>query len=496
MTCQLHVPATERALTTDALSDAFELTIDGVSYPAAGSFGVVNPATGEAFAEAPATDQAGLDAAFTSADRAYRTWRGDEAARRAGLLAAASAIEACTEELAPVLTAEQGQPLDSARMEFRLSAAWLRYYAGLDLPREVIRDDAQAYEQVVRKPLGVVAAITPWNVPVALAMWKIAPALRAGNTVVVKPSPYTPLTTLALGRVLRGVLPDGVLNVVAGPDPLGAQLVAHPVPRKISFTGSTATGKKVAVSAAGDLKRVTLELGGNDPAILLDDIDVDKVAQSLFWSAFRNSGQVCLAVKRVYAHQSVHARLVDALADIARSVKVGAGADEGVQLGPLQNKPQFERVAGLVRDAVGRGGRAVAGGEPLPGSGYFYAPTILDRVDDGAPIVAEEQFGPALPVLPFSDEAEVLNRANSSHYGLTASVWSGDPERALAFAAGVDAGQVAVNGHGRGVLPHLPFGGHKWSGIGVENGPWGLYGFTELQVLAAPSRHLAREASS
>jgi acyl-CoA reductase-like NAD-dependent aldehyde dehydrogenase len=306
--------------------------------------------------------------------------------------------------------------------------------------------------------------------------------------VVLKPSPFTPLATLALGQVLREVLPDGVLSVVTGRDPLGAAMVAHPVPRKVSFTGSTATGKKVAASAADDLKRVTLELGGNDPAIVLPDVDVAAIAQELFWSAFNNNGQVCLAVKRVYAHESIHAQLVEALAAIASTVKVDNGTVEGVRLGPINNRPQFARVSELVTDALARGARAVTGGAPLDRPGYFYAPTILDQVSDGVRIVDEEQFGPVLPVLSYRDEDDAVARANRSNYGLTASIWSGDAERAHALATDIDSGQVTINSHGTGVRPHLPFGGHKWSGLGVENGPWGLYGFTEIQVVAGPPR--------
>jgi acyl-CoA reductase-like NAD-dependent aldehyde dehydrogenase len=350
-----------------------------------------------------------------------------------------------------------------------------------------MRDDDVAFEEVLRRPLGVVSAITPWNFPITLAMWKIAPALRAGNTIVVKPSPYTPLATLALAETLRGVLPNGVLNVVTGTDPLGASMVSHPIPRKVSFTGSTSVGRNVALGAAEDLKRVTLELGGNDPAIVLGDVDVAEIAPRLFWRAFANNGQVCLAVKRVCVHESIRGELVDALASIAGSVKVGPGTED-VQLGPINNRPQFERVKTLVDDAVSRGARVAAGGAPLDRDGYFYRPTILDNVSDGVRVVDAEQFAPVLPVIPFSDANDAVDLANNSEYGLTASVWSSDPERAYTLTDRIDSGQVAVNQHGRGVLPHLPFGGHKASGVGVENGTWGLYSFTETQVIAGPPR--------
>ncbi|MEU6371573.1 aldehyde dehydrogenase family protein [Streptomyces sp. NPDC046909] len=466
----------------------FTMTIDGAAASAADTFDVVNPATAEVFAQAPVCDRAGLDAAMAAAATAYRAWQTDDKARRVVLREMADALQAATDRLAPVLTAEQGKPLGDARTEIFMSVLWLRYYADLDLPREVVQDDEQGFAEVVRRPLGVVAAITPWNFPLLLAMWKIAPALRAGNTMVLKPSPYTPLSALVLGEVWRNVVPPGVFNVVTGPEPLGTWLTGHPAVRKVSFTGSTSVGKKVAAATAEDLKRVTLELGGNDPAIVLEDADPRQIAESLFWGAFRNNGQVCLAVKRVYVHERHHADLVEALAEQARSVRVGDGTTEGVQLGPVNNRPQFDRVRELVDDALGNGAVAVAGGAPLDGPGYFYAPTILTGVTDDSRIVAEEQFGPALPVLPYRDLDDVVGRANATEYGLTASVWSPDLDRASSVASRLDCGQVSVNAHGGAVRPNLPFGGHKWSGLGVENGPWGLYGFTDLQVLARPAR--------
>ena len=472
----------------DISSARFFATADGKDLATDATFDVINPSTGEVFAQAPSVTPEQLDAVFAAANRAYGDWKRDDAFRRTSLLAAAAAVEAAVDELAPILVAEQGKPLADARGEIFAAGVWLRYYAELEVPREIIRDDAERFEEVYRRPLGVVSAITPWNFPITLAMWKIAPALRAGNTIVVKPSPYTPLTTLALARVLRGVLPDGVLNVVTGPDPLGAALVSHPVPRKVSFTGSTAVGKRVAIAAAADLKRVTLELGGNDPAIILKDADVEAVAAKLFWSAFGNNGQICLAVKRVYAHEDVQPALVEALGELARNARVDDGMAPGAQLGPLNNKPQFERIKDLVSDAVSNGARVVSGGHVIERPGYFYSPTILDNVNDSFRVVNEEQFGPVLPVMTFTDEAEAIQRANNSEYGLTASVWSADPERAASIASEIDSGQVSINSHGAGVQKHLPFGGHKWSGIGVENGPWGLTSFTELQVISGPSR--------
>ncbi|HEX6857102.1 MAG TPA: aldehyde dehydrogenase family protein [Streptosporangiaceae bacterium] len=465
----------------------YVMTIDGQAVPAEQTFGVINPATGEVFAQAPECTREQLDAALESAHKAQLSWKTDAAARTEALLAAADAVDAAAKELGPLLTAEQGKPVAQAVGEAKGVALWLRHFAKLDLPREVIQDDERVFAEVVRRPIGVVAAITPWNFPLSMAAWKFAPALRAGNTVVVKPSPYTPLATLRLGEVLRDALPPGVLNIVSGSDELGRWMTAHPLVRKISFTGSVATGKKVAAAAAPDLKRVTLELGGNDPAIVLDDVDTEKVAEKLFWSAFRNSGQVCIAVKRVYVPERLHDDLVDALAAKARAAKVDDGMAEGTDLGPINNKPQFERVSELVSDALSNGATAVAGGGPLDRPGYFFAPTVLTGVSDGTRIVDEEQFGPALPVIPYRDVDDALARANATQFGLGGSVWSADPDRAADVAERLETGTAWVNTHAA-LAPHQPFGGAKWSGIGVENGSWGLLGYTEIQVVHRSKR--------
>jgi acyl-CoA reductase-like NAD-dependent aldehyde dehydrogenase len=460
----------------------FTMTIGGRSVAAESTFGVVNPATGEVHEQAPDCSPAQLDEAMAAAAGAYRDWKRDIEVRRKALHAAADLLMAQAGELAPVLTGEQGKPLQDATFEIIGAGIWFKYFADLELPREVIQDDDNAFVEVVRRPMGVVAAIAPWNYPLILASWKIGPALLAGNTMVLKPSPYTPLATLKLGELLRDVFPPGVFNVVSGGDDLGARMTTHPTPRKISFTGSVATGKLVAAAAAPDLKRTTLELGGNDPAILLDDVDVATVADKVFAQAFANNGQVCSAIKRVYVPEALYGDVVEALAAKAREAKVGDGMTEGVQYGPINNKPQYERVSELVADALAGGARAAAGGKPIDGPGYFYEPTILADLSDGTRIVDEEQFGPALPVIAYRDLDDALDRANGTHFGLSGSVWSSDPERGAAVAAELECGTSWVNTH-LALAPHQPFGGFKWSGIGVENGPWGLHGFTELQVI-------------
>jgi acyl-CoA reductase-like NAD-dependent aldehyde dehydrogenase len=460
----------------------FTMTIGGDAVATEETFGVINPATGEVFAEAPECSAAQLDAAMDSAAKAYRDWKSDESVRRQCLRDVAGVLMGSLEEIAPVLTAEQGKPLNDANLEMFGSAMWCTYFADLELPRRVLQDDDEATVEVVHRPLGVVAAITPWNFPVNLAFWKIAPALLAGNTIVMKPSPFTPLSTLKIGELMRSVLPPGVLNVVSGGDGLGARMTSHPVPRKISFTGSIETGKLVAMAAAPDLKRVTLELGGNDPAIILDDADPAHVADGIFGGAFANNGQICSAIKRVYVPESMYDEVVDLLASRAKAVTVGDGTDAANKLGPINNKPQFERVSELVADALAHGATAAAGGKPMDRPGYFFEPTVLSGLSDGVRIVDEEQFGPALPVISYRDIDDAVERANGTHFGLSGSVWGTDTDRAAEVAGRLEAGTAWVNVH-LALGPQYPFGGFKWSGIGVENGPWGLAEFTDIQTM-------------
>lgn len=459
----------------------FLMSIGGESVTTKETFGVVNPATGEVFARAPECSRDQLDAAFASASQAYASWRSDEGDRRKALLAIADVLFASAGDIAPIITAEQGKPLADANMEIFGAAIWCQYFAGLDIAPEVIQDDASALVQVVRKPLGVIAAITPWNFPLLLAFWKIAPALLAGNTVVIKPSPFTPLSTLKVAELLQSALPAGVLNAVSGGDQLGAQMTSHPVPRKISFTGSIETGKKVALAAAPDLKRVTLELGGNDPAIVLDDADPAMVAKAIFTGAFSNNGQICSAIKRVYVPESLYDDVVEGLAACANEIKVGDGTDPQSQLGPINNKPQFDRVKELVADALSHGATAVTGGRAMEGPGYFFSPTILTGLSDGIRIVDEEQFGPALPVVKYRSLDDAIERANATNFGLSGSVWGTDVERASAVASQLECGTAWVNTH-LGLAPSQPFGGCKWSGLGVENGRWGFSEFCEVQA--------------
>ena len=461
---------------------SYEMTIDGRPRTGQASIEVVNPATGEPFARCPDATRGELDEALAAARGSLAAWAADEDRRRDALRRCAELLRERADAVAPTLTQEQGKPLANAADEIRSAAVWFDYYAGLELEPEILQDDETSRVEVVRKPCGVVAAITPWNYPVLLAAWKLAPALRAGNTVVVKPSPYTPLSTLLVGSILAEALPPGVLGVVSGGDELGAWMTEHPEVDKISFTGSVATGRKVATSAGPGLKRLTLELGGNDAAIVLPDADPAAVGRKLFWGAFSNSGQICSAIKRLYVHESLFDDVVESVAATAAQVTVGDGMEEGTQLGPINNRPQYERVCELVAEARAAGAEAVVGGEPLDRPGYFFPLTVLTGASEGQRIVDEEQFGPALPVLPFSDVDEAVARANATSFGLSGSVWSADEEKAAAVASRLECGTAWVNTH-IAIRPFAPFGGAKQSGIGVENGPWGLRAFTEIQVL-------------
>jgi acyl-CoA reductase-like NAD-dependent aldehyde dehydrogenase len=458
------------------------MTIAGSAAATERAFDVIDPATATAHASAPDCTPAQLDAAFEAAADAYDGWRSDEGARRRALREAAAAVHDVADEIGRLLTREQGKPLREATGEAHGMTRTFEYYAGLEVPPDDVRTLPDAVVEVSRQPLGVVAAIAPWNFPLALLAWKLAPALLAGNTVVAKPSPYTPLSTLKVGEVLRDVFPRGVLSVVTGRDELGAWMTAHPVPRKITFTGSVGVGKKVALAAAPDLKRLTLELGGNDAAIVLEDADLDALADRLFWGAFSNNGQTCCAVKRLYVPRALHDIVVEALTERARAARVGSGSDEDTQLGPVANAPQLRRIQGLVGDAVAHGARAISGGQQPDGDGFWFAPTIVTGAEEGMPLVDDEQFGPALPVLPYRDLDEAVARANRTHFGLGGSVWGTDVERARAVAARLECGTSWINAHPM-VTPGQPFGGVKWSGIGVENGVAGYLSFTDVKVL-------------
>ena len=470
-------------MTAQPRSD-FALLIDGESVRAHEWLDVIDPATGRVFARCPAAGREELERAVAAAQRAFVSFRETSYAQRRELIGRiAQVLRGHQAELAELLTREQGKPLSQARDEIGRAATQSEGMAQIQVENEILTEDAERRIELRYYPLGVAAIITPWNAPINLAAGPLVSALYTGNTVVLKPSPYTPLSTLKLGELIRTVVPPGTVNVLAGGDELGEWMCEHPRIAKISFTGSVATGKRVMASAAGTLKRLTLELGGNDAAIVLEDVDPQKIAPKLFFASFVNSGQVCMAVKRIYAHEKIYGALCEALAQEARKARLGSGLDASTQLGPIQNKEQYERVRGILADTRARGARILAGGELPDGPGYFFPPTIVADIDEESRLVQEEQFGPIVPVLKFNDIEDALARANATRYGLSGSVWSADPERAATIAARLEVGTAWVNQH-RATSATVPFGGAKESGIGRQYSVLGLKSYLEPRVIS------------
>ncbi|MFF2274817.1 aldehyde dehydrogenase family protein [Agromyces sp. NPDC058126] len=447
---------------------------------------ILDPATGDVVGHAPVHTVDDLDRAVAAAKAAQPAWAALGHERRSELLMqAADAIDANAEALAHLLSREQGKPLNgpNARFEVGGASGWMRAAAATPLEAEVVFDDGATHAELHYRPIGVVGAIGPWNWPQMITVWQIAPALRMGNTVVVKPSEYTPLSVLALVQVINTVLPEGVLHIVSGGREVGAALSAHPEIGKVMFTGSTATGKAIIRSSADTVKRLTLELGGNDAGIVLPDVDPKAIAEGLFWGAFINTGQTCAALKRLYVHDDVYDDVVAALAEVAGAMPMGVGIDEQNVLGPLQNKQQFDIVDRLVESAKASGARVVLGGEPdREQPGYFYPTTLVADIDNDHPLVAEEQFGPALPIIRYRDVDEAIEMANGVDVGLGASVWSSDREAAREVASRIQSGTVWINAHGV-VHPMVPFGGAKQSGYGLEFGVEGLKALAVPQVV-------------
>jgi acyl-CoA reductase-like NAD-dependent aldehyde dehydrogenase len=449
---------------------------------------IPDAATGDIIGRTAIHTVTDLNAAVDRARAAQPGWAAQTSAHRAqALLDTAAAIEAHAEEFAVLLSREQGKPLNGPNARFEAGACvnWLRATAATELPVELVLDEPGNRSELHYRPVGVVAAIGPWNWPLMITIWQIASSLRVGNTVVVKPSEFTPLSVQALIAVMNEKLPDDVLQVVSGGRDVGSAMSGHAGFDKIMFTGSTATGKSIARESAGNLTRLTLELGGNDAGIVLPGTDVATHAQNLFWGAFLNTGQTCAALKRLYVHDSQYEETITLLAELAASTPMGNGLDEANVLGPLQNGKQFEIVSRLVDDARSRGARIVTGGEPAPELGaHFYRPTIVADIADGAPLVDEEQFGPVLPIVRYTDVEDAIASANGLDAALGASVWSDDPAAAREVALRLEAGTVWINSHG-GVHPMVPFGGIKGSGYGLEFGIEGLKSVCVPVVLSA-----------
>ncbi|KAF4982782.1 hypothetical protein FZEAL_1683 [Fusarium zealandicum] len=467
------------------LTDNFIQIIDGQSAPTKETRHGINPATLEAKSDVPVATEESLDKAVEAGRKAFKSWsKTPYEERKRAVLAWGDAVDALKKEFSQLLTSEQGKPTAQADSEVEAAIAWIRGQGSLDLPEEVVEDDENRKVVTRYTPLGIVAAIVPWNFPLMLAAAKIAPALVTGNVIIVKPSPFTPYCGLKLVELAQQFFPPGVAQSLSGDDKLGPWITSHPGIDKISFTGSTATGKLVLQSASKTLKRVTLELGGNDPAIVLSDVDVDKVAEKTAFFAFLNSGQICLNVKRIYVHESIYEQFRDAVVKHVKKYTFGDGSKEGNSHGPVQNSMQYNRVKTFFDDIEKQGWKVATGGkfDPEPKSGYFITPTVIDNPPDNSRIVVEEPFGPILPLLSFKTEDEVVERANDTLMGLGASVWSNDIGKAENIARQLQAGTVWVNNH-FDLTPMAPFGGHKESGIGSEWGLNGLKGLCNVQTL-------------
>jgi acyl-CoA reductase-like NAD-dependent aldehyde dehydrogenase len=384
-----------------------------------------------------------------------------------------------------MLTTEQGKPLHESRRELAAFSDVFRYYSRMSRPERVVKDDQSARVEVAAEPIGPCALILPWNYPVGILAWKLAPCLLAGNTAIVKPSPYAPLTVLDVLRLAAPHLPDRVALGMPGGDDAGRVLVAASEVKKISFTGSREAGREIMSTASGRFASVTLEMGGNDAAIIMPDCDLGKRFDSIFWGCFFNAGQICIAIKRVYAHESIAGELMRRFRDKANALVVGNGLDAGTQMGPLNNERQLQKVERMVLTAADNGASVIAGGsryQDARKSGYFYMPTVIADADEHLELVREEQFGPAVPILTYYDIDDAVARANSTDYGLGGSAWGEDAAKAREIAGRLECGTAWVNSHML-VEYAAPFGGVKRSGMGRELGTQGLEGFMAERTL-------------
>ncbi len=463
----------------------YKLLIAGELVDGASTLDVVNPATGQVFATVPRASEKQARQAIAAAKQAQPAWAAtplDE--RRALLHQLADAIDARADEIARTMVQEQGKPLAEAAAETAYAAIFIRFFADMEMPVEIAQDDDAYSIEVHHKPLGVVAGITPWNFPFLIPCYKLAPALLLGNTFILKPAPTTPLVTLILAEIAAGIFPPGVVNVLVDNNDIGPLLTSHPDIAKVSFTGSTPTGKRIMQASADTLKRLTLELGGNDAGIVLDDADVAAAAKGIAASAFGNAGQVCIALKRLYVPSGLYEEMCEALAAEVRQIAVGDGLQQGTTMGPMQNRAQFDKAQHYM-DVAKRDGRVLVGGEALEGDGFFVQPTVVRDIKDGSPLVDEEQFAPILPVIKYEDGDldGVIARVNASEFGLGGSVWSTNVDRAREVAHRVESGTVWIN-HATHFGPHIPFAGAKQSGIGSEFGREGLYEFAQKSVIS------------
>ena len=462
----------------------YVMTINGEAVVTKNTQPVYNPATRAVFAEVPDASKELLDDTVRAARQALGPWRNTPVSQRqAAMEGFADLLEAHSEELMTLLTREQGKPRAGAEFEVLGSVAWIRAIATQSLPDELVEETDERRVITRFTPVGVVGAIVPWNFPILLSIWKIAPALMAGCTLVLKPSPYTPLCDLKMVELAQQAFPPGVLSAVSGGDNLGKWITSHPGINKVAFTGSTETGRHVMRSAADTIKRVTLELGGNDPAIVLPDVDAKAIAPELFWAAFQNNAQFCNVSKRLYIHEDVYDEVRDALVEfIEANIKVGDGTLEDTDLGPIQNSMQYGKVKDYFADCHANGYKFALGGKiDEKAKGWFVPVSLVDNPPENSRIVQEEPFGPILPLLKWSDEDDVIARANDTIYGLGATVWGKDLNAVERIGSQLEAGTVWLN-EVHQYSPFQAFGGHKQSGLGCENSLHGLMEYTNWQT--------------
>lgn len=446
----------------------------------------LNPSTLEVIGEVANTSVEEIEVKIEKAKKAQKLWsvRPDKE-RKQILLKVAEALQSNSKYLAEWITREQGKPLSGPGANFEMQACvgWTQVPASLDLPEEIVFEDETRKDILYRNPIGIVAAIAPWNWPLMIAIWQIIPSLRMGNAVIIKPSEYTTFCSLEMIKVINTVLPEDILQVVTGKGEVGAYLTGHPEIGKIMFTGSIATGKKIIESSVKNMARLTLECGGNDAGIIVPGLDVAKHVENLFWGAFLNMGQTCACLKRLYVHEDDYEKVMNALAEYSSHIPMGNGAEETNVLGPIQNKMQYDKIQDLIRDSENIGADFRFKGQKPDLDGYFIPIMLLGNVDNGDRIVDEEQFGPVLPIIKYKTLEEAIIKANNSENGLGASVWSDDSEQAQKVAAQLEAGTVWINQHGA-IHPFVPFGGAKQSGYGVEFGIEGLKAVTVPKVIS------------
>lgn len=466
--------------------ELYKFMINGCLIDSKESFEVCNPATGELIGYAPVASEQDVKNAVESAKKSQATWavKSDDE-RKSILMKVADVLTENTEYLASWITKEQGKPMAGPGSMFEMQACvgWTQVPASLDLPSEIVFEDDTRRDELHRRPIGVIGAIAPWNWPLMIAVWQIIPSLRAGNTVVIKPSEYTTIGTLEMVRLMNTVLPPGILNSVSGDGSVGAMLVENKDIDKIMFTGSERTARKIIQASGGNMARLTLECGGNDAAIILPGTDMQSKAGDLFWGAFINMGQTCACAKRLYVHEDDYENVVGVLDAVAGQMPMGNGMDEGIVLGPIQNQMQFNKVNELVEDAKANGATIIRGGTAMDSPGYFYPITLIGNVDNGSRIVDEEQFGPVLPIITYKSVDDAIQKANDTTTGLGGSVWSDDLEEAARVASQIESGTVWINQHGA-IHPMVPFGGIKDSGYGVEFGIEGLKAVTQPQIIS------------